>query len=179
MDERDILIAVAPNGARLGRRDHAALPLTPGEIAETALDCARAGAAMIHLHVRDDRGRHSLDPWRYELAITAVKRRVGDNMLIQVSSEAAGQYTTDRQMAAVEALMPECVSLGLREFIGNASAIETGARFLEVLYRNRTLIQYILYGPADILWYEHLCEQGIIPGEHHILLFVLGNSVVL
>lgn len=175
MDERDILIAVAPNGARLRRRDHAALPLTPGEIADTALGCAQAGAAMIHLHVRDDRGRHSLDPRHYEPAIAAVKRRVGDKMLIQVSSEAAGQYTTDRQIAAVEALMPECVSLGLREFIGNASAIETGARFLEVLYRNRTLIQYILYGPADILWYEHLCEQGIIPGEHHMLLFVLGR----
>ena len=172
---RGILVAVAPNGARRSHSDHAALPLTPEELAETALSCSLAGAAMIHLHVRDDRGRHSLDPRRYELAIAAVKRRVGDNMLIQVSSEAAGQYSADQQMAAVEALMPECVSLGLREYIKDEPAIETVARFLEVLYRNSTLIQYILYGPGDIHWYEYLCEQGVIPGEKHMLLFVLGR----
>ncbi|MDE0157615.1 MAG: 3-keto-5-aminohexanoate cleavage protein [Gammaproteobacteria bacterium] len=45
----------------------------------------------------------------------------------------------------------------------------------EVLYRNRILVQYILYGPDDVYWYEHLCEQGIIPGENHMLLFVLGS----
>ena len=175
MNKREVLIAVAPNGARRSRRDHAALPLTPDEIAETALSCAQAGAAMIHLHVRDDEGSHSLDPWRYEQAIAAVKRRVDDKMLIQVSSEGAGVFTADQQMAAVEALMPECVSLGLREYIKDASAVETGARFLEVLYRNRTQVQYILYGPDDIHWYEYLCQQGIIPGETHMLLFVLGR----
>lgn len=175
MNKREVLIAVAPNGARRSRRDHAALPLTPDEIAETALSCAQAGAAMLHLHVRDDEGRHCLDPWRHEKAIAAVKRRVGDKMLIQVSSEGAGMFTADQQMAAVKALMPECVSLGLREYIKDASAIETGARFLEVLYRNKTLVQYILYGPDDIHWYEHLCQQGIIPGETHMLLFVLGR----
>ena len=175
MNNREALIAVAPNGARRSRRDHAALPLTPDEIAETALSCAQAGAAMIHLHVRDDEGRHCLDPWRYEKTIAAVKRRVGDKMLIQVSSEGAGMFTANQQMAAVKALMPECVSMGLREYIKDASATETGARFLEVLYRNKTLVQYILYGPDDIHWYEHLCQQGIIPGENHMLLFVLGR----
>ena len=60
MNKREVLIAVAPNGARLSRRDHAALPLTSDEIAETALSCAQAGAVMIHLHVRDDEGRHCL-----------------------------------------------------------------------------------------------------------------------
>ena len=45
----------------------------------------------------------------------------------------------------------------------------------EVLYRNRILVQYILYGPDDIHWYKHLCEQGIVPGENHMLLFVLGR----
>ena len=175
MNKREVLIAVAPNGARRSRRDHVALPLTPDEIAETALSCTQAGAAMIHLHVRDNEGRHCLDPWRHEKAIAAVKRRVGEKMLIQVSSEGAGMFTADQQMAAVKGLMPECVSLGLREYIKDASAIETGARFLEVLYRNKTLVQYILYGPDDIHWYEHLCQQGIIPGENHMLLFVLGR----
>ena len=93
MAEQKVLIAVAPNGARRSRKDHPALPVTPDEIAETAAACAQAGAAMIHLHIRDERGEHSLDPVRYRQAITAVRKRVGDNMLIQVSSEAAGRFT--------------------------------------------------------------------------------------
>ena len=93
MAEQKVLIAVAPNGARRSRKDHPALPVTLDELVETAAACARAGAAMIHLHIRDVYGEHSLDPVRYRHAITAIRERVGDNMLIQVSSEAAGTRT--------------------------------------------------------------------------------------
>ena len=149
MAEQKVLIAVAPNGARRSREDHPALPVTPDEIAETAAACARAGAAMIHVHVRDEQGEHSLDPVRYRQAITAVRDRVGDSMLVQVSSEAAGRFTLQEQIAAMEILMPDCVSLGLREYIRDAATINPGAGFIERLYRNQTLIQYILYNPEE------------------------------
>ena len=175
MAEQKVLIAVAPNGARRSRKDHPALPVTPDEIAETAAACTQAGAAMIHLHIRDERGEHSLDPVRYQQAITAIKKRVGDSMLIQVSSEAAGRFSVDEQIAAMEILMPDCVSLGLREYIRDDATINPGAGFLERLYRNQTLIQYVLYSPEEVRWYEQLCEQRIIPGDLHMLLFVLGR----
>ena len=175
MAEQKVLIAVAPNGARRSRKDHPALPVTPDEIAETAAACAQAGAAMIHLHIRDERGEHSLDPVRYRQAITAVRKRVGDSMLIQVSSEAAGRFTVHEQVAAMEELAPDCVSLGLREYIRDDATIEPGAGFLQRLYHSQTLIQYILYSPDEVRWYEQLCEQGIIPGDIHMLLFVLGR----
>ena len=175
MAEQKILIAVAPNGARRSREDHPALPVTPDEIAETAAACARAGAAMIHVHVRDEHGEHSLDPVRYRQAITAVRDRVGDSMLVQVSSEAAGRFTLQEQIAAMEILMPDCVSLGLREYIRDAATINQGAGFIERLYRNKTFIQYILYSPEEVRWYDQLCKQGVIPGDSHLLLFVLGR----
>ena len=175
MPENTILVAVAPNGARRSRKDHPALPITPGEIAETALACAEAGAAMIHLHVRDEHGEHTLDPGRYQQAVTEIKQRAGDSILVQVSSEAAGSYTVCEQVAAMEQLMPECVSLGLREYLRDEASLEPGAGFLERLYRNGTLVQYILYSPEDVRWYEQLCKRGIIPGASHLLLFVLGR----
>ena len=175
MAEQKVLIAVAPNGARRSPKDHPALPVTPEEIAETAIACAQAGAAMIHLHIRDESKNHSLDPVRYQQSIDAIRKRVGDRMLIQVSSEAAGRFTVHEQVAAMDKLMPDCVSLGLREYIRDDATIEPGAGFLERLYRNQTLIQYILYSPEDVHWYEQLCERGIIPGNFHMLLFVLGR----
>ena len=175
MAEQKVLVAVAPNGVRCSQKDHPALPVTLNELVETAAACAQAGAAMIHLHVRDEYGEHSLDPVRYRHAITAIRERVGDNLLIQVSSEAAGRFTVHEQVAAIEKLMPGCISLGLREYIKDDATIESGACFLERLYRNQTLIQYILYSPEEVRWYEQLCEQGIIPGDIHMLLFVLGR----
>jgi uncharacterized protein (DUF849 family) len=52
-----VILAVAPNGARKTKADHPALPMTPEEIAMTAAACHEAGAAMIHLHVRDPDGQ--------------------------------------------------------------------------------------------------------------------------
>ena len=58
-------IMIAPNGARLKRADHPALPETIAEIVSTALACAKAGADGIHAHVRDSDGNHTLDEGLY------------------------------------------------------------------------------------------------------------------
>ena len=73
-----VVIAVAPNGARKRRDDHPRLPLSPGELAQCAADCLAAGASMMHLHVRDAEGRHSLEPADYRAAIAAIRERTGD-----------------------------------------------------------------------------------------------------
>ena len=81
-----LVVAVAPNGARKSQQDHPALPITPEEIAREAAACAEAGAAMLHLHVRDAQGRHSLDVEAYRTAIAAVRRAVGQRMILQVTT---------------------------------------------------------------------------------------------
>ena len=82
-----VFLAVAPNGARKTKADHPALPITPAELAATAAACAEAGAAMIHLHVRDADQRHSLDVEAYRAAIAAVRSAVGEDLVIQATSE--------------------------------------------------------------------------------------------
>ncbi len=110
-----VAIAVAPNGARKSRSDHARLPITPAELADCAADCLAAGAAMIHLHVRDGAGRHSLEAADYRAAIDAIRDRVGDALLIQVTTEAGGRYGPAEQMAHARALAPQALSLAVRE----------------------------------------------------------------
>ena len=48
------MITVAPTGAESSKADVPALPVTLDELVATAQACEAAGAAMIHIHIRDD-----------------------------------------------------------------------------------------------------------------------------
>ena len=170
-----LLLAVAPNGARKTKADHPALPISPDEIAGTAAACAEAGATMIHLHVRDEAGGHSLDPGRYRAAIEAIRRAVGERMVIQVTSESVGIYGPDEQMAMVRELRPEAVSLALRELLPADGDERAAAAFLAWLRVEGILPQFILYAAEELERFDGLVARGVIPGERHALLFVLGR----
>lgn len=170
------IIAVAPNGARKLKSDHPAVPLSADELGACAAACADAGAAMIHLHVREPAsGRHSLDAGLYREAISAVRREAGDGIIIQCTSEAAGVYNRHEQMTAMRALMPEACSLAIREILPDTAAEAEGAAFLAELYRASVMMQYILYSDEDVRRFLDLKRRGILPGERHFVLFVLGR----
>ena len=173
-----LLITVAPNGAYKQRPDHAALPLTSAELGQTAKQCLDAGAAMIHMHIRDAQGRHSLDVQGYRDAQQAVKAAVGDAMIIQVTSEAARVYKAPEQIAMVTALQPEAVSVGLRE-VDQPEIGEAGlAQFFGWLAKERVMTQVIVYDVADLQRWQALRAQGVIPDAPWSLLFVLGRYSV-
>ena len=166
---------MAPNGARKTKADHPAVPLTAEELGRTAAACAEAGASMIHLHVRDRDGKHSLDVEAYRDAIAAVKRAAGDRLLVQVTSEAVGIYSPDQQMAMVRDLKPEAVSLAVREIVPDAAAEPAAAAFLAWLAAEGVMPQFILYSDTDLQRFDDLIDRGIVPGERQAVLYVLGR----
>lgn len=171
----ELIITVAPNGAYKQAADHPALPLTPASLAATAKQCCEAGAAMLHLHIRDAAGRHTLDVAGYREALRAVRAAVGDAMVLQVTSEAAKVYQAPAQIVMVRELRPEAVSIGLRELdqpeIGEAGL----AAFFAWLAAERIMTQVILYDTADVLRWQALQKAGVIPDAPWFLLFVLGR----
>lgn len=174
-DWSPLAISAAPNGAYKTKSDHPALPMTPAELAETAARCRDAGAAMIHLHVRDADGRHSLDPETYRQATVAIRQAVGDGLVVQVTSESGKIYAPDAQMRAIREVRPEAVSLALRELLPDAGGERTAAEFFKWLAVNGCVPQYILYSDAEVDWYRTLLERGVIPDTPHWLLLVLGR----
>lgn len=168
------LLTVAPNGARRGYADHAGIPLTPEEIAVDAKACLEAGAGMLHLHVRDDQGRHLLDAQAYRRAIDAVRDAVGDDLIIQVTTEAAGHYAPAEQMAVIRELEPEAVSLAIRELLSGADEADGGA-FCHWLAARGIATQYILYAPEELERFYQLRRCGVLPPGEAFLLFVLGR----
>ena len=55
------LITVAPTGAEVSKRDAPALPVTLDELVVAAKECEALGASVIHIHIRDDEARPTLD----------------------------------------------------------------------------------------------------------------------
>jgi 3-keto-5-aminohexanoate cleavage enzyme len=170
-----LIVAVAPNGARKTRDDHPALPMTADEIGLTAAACAEAGAAMIHLHVREDDGTHSLDADRYRDAIAAVRREAGPDMIVQVTSESAGIFAVEAQRAMVRAVRPEAVSLGIRELCPTEAEEPGFAALTSWMEAEGVAPQYILYDPSDVARYADLARRGVLATAAPFLLYVLGR----
>ena len=170
-----VMIAVAPNGPRKTQQAPPPLPISPKELAHTAAACLDAGACMLHLHVRDENLGHSLDAQRYREAILAIRQQVGEEFIIQITTEAVGIYSPEQQIQTVVDVRPEAVSLAIREISPSGADEKISAEFFTFLQREHIAPQYILYDKKDILHFRELLERGVIPDENIFVLLVLGR----
>lgn len=90
-----MLITAAMVGAETTREQTPHLPITAEEIAEDAVRCREAGAAMVHLHVRTPEGKPSQDAELFRAAIRAIRKRT--DVLIQTSTGGAVGMTVDQR----------------------------------------------------------------------------------
>ncbi len=174
-----LIVTVAPNGAYKTHAQHAEVPITPEAMAVTAKRCLEQGAAMLHLHVRQPDGRHLLDAEAYRDATAAVRRAVGDELVVQITTEAAGIYAPPAQMQVVREVIPEAVSVGLRELVvpGGVDRADDAqlAGFFGWLVDHDVMTQVILYDVPDVQRWQDLRTRGVIPDAPWFLLFVLGR----
>jgi 3-keto-5-aminohexanoate cleavage enzyme len=173
----NLTIMVAPNGARKGRADHPNLPITIDEIACEAVECHAAGVQAIHVHVRDDDERHCIDASRYLATADAVARLAGRELIVQMTTEAVGQFAPPQQIAAVRAVRPEAVSIAVTELVPDASAESAAAELYGWAHQNSIAVQHILYMPDEFDRLLDLIARGVIPGKRHSLIFPLGRYV--
>lgn len=112
---KPLLITVAPTGAETAKADCPQLPTTPEEIAQTAIDCERAGAAMIHLHVRDHEHRPTLDLPLLKEWVAAV--RESSDLVVQLSSGGSVHDPLDARLKVLDAEPDSCsLTMGTTNF---------------------------------------------------------------
>lgn len=174
MTHRPIL-AVAPNGAYKQKSDHPELPINIDEIVDCTIQAQQAGASLLHLHIRDQQNRHTLDANTYRHTIDAIHDALGDLIIIQITSEAANIYTSDEQIKCIKTVNPECVSIALREIIPDRQSIPDAQALFHWCAEYRCRIQFVLYDEKDLLRYFNYIDQGVIPDVAHSILFVLGR----
>src|SRR5947208_2904054 len=106
-----VILTCAITGAETTKEKQPHLPVTPSEQAQAAAECVKAGASIIHLHVRDDQGKPSQDAERFRASIDAI-RKAAPGVIIQISTGGAvGESIENR--ARPLALKPEMASLNL------------------------------------------------------------------
>ncbi len=86
-----VIITAALTGAGTPKELNPNLPLTPVEIAEDAYRCWQAGAAVVHLHMRDDEGRGTMDKEKFAQAIRLIRAHKDCDVVINCTS---GGYIT-------------------------------------------------------------------------------------
>jgi uncharacterized protein (DUF849 family) len=100
------LITVAPTGAEAGKAAVPALPVTLAELVSTAKECEAAGAAVIHVHIRDENARPTLDGTR--LADTVAALREATDLIVQLSTGGAVTDPFEARLAVLDAAPDAC-----------------------------------------------------------------------
>ncbi|MBU1092940.1 MAG: 3-keto-5-aminohexanoate cleavage protein [Firmicutes bacterium] len=92
-----LIITCAISGAEVTKQDNSYVPYTIEETAEEAYQAYLAGAAVIHLHVRNDDGTPTQDQKRYQQAIEAIQKRC-PGVIIQPSTGGALGMSRDERL---------------------------------------------------------------------------------
>lgn len=91
----EVILACAVTGARdtIGR--HPAIPVTPEEIANAAIDAAKAGATVAHCHVRDPQtGKGSRDPTLFREVVDHIRDSDTD-VVINLTTRMGGTWVVN------------------------------------------------------------------------------------
>ena len=100
------LITVAPTGAELAKSDVPQLPTTLEELVETAVRCESAGAAMIHLHIRDAEHKPTLDRGLLKNAVDAI--REATDLIVQLSTGGSVHDPLEQRLTILDAEPDSC-----------------------------------------------------------------------
>ena len=90
--QRKVMISCAVTGSADTPSRNAAVPVTPTEIAASAIDAAKAGAAIVHIHVRDPKTtRPSMDGALYREVVERI-RASGSDVLINLTTGPGARF---------------------------------------------------------------------------------------
>jgi uncharacterized protein (DUF849 family) len=124
----EVIVTCAVTGAGDTVGKHPAIPVTPTQIADAAIEAAKAGAAIAHIHVRDPKtGKGSRDPALYREVVERVRSSDTD-VVINLTAGMGGDFevrddepakagpATDmvgplERLVHVEELLPEICTL--------------------------------------------------------------------
>ncbi len=170
-----VIITCAITGAETTRDKQPNLPITPKEQAIAAEECVKAGASIIHLHVREDDGRPSQRPERFKEAIDAIRARVPE-VIIQISTGGAvGESIENRAKPLL--LKPDMASLNMGTlnfgddvFLNHPKDIEA---FALKMNEYGVMPELEVYEAGMVETAFRLAKKGILKGPMHFQ-FVLG-----
>jgi uncharacterized protein (DUF849 family) len=194
MHERKTIITCAVTGNLTKPEQHPGLPITPQQIATSALEAAQAGAAVVHIHVRDPQtGRPSMEIDLYRQVIERI-RSVDSELIINLTTGPGGRFipsdddpkvaapgTTllppERRVEHIAALKPDICSLDLNTMnSGGDMVINTPKnvrRMAKVIREAGVKPELEIFDSGDLHLALDLIKEGVLDGPG-LWTFVLG-----
>lgn len=184
LDRTIITCAVTGNLTTRAQTPH--LPITPKEIAASALEAAAAGAAIAHIHVRDpETGAPSMELALYREVVDRIRER-DPELILNLTTGLGGRYipsdadpsiaapgTTltvpERRVAHVAALRPEICTLDLNTMVSGREVVintpQTVARMAKVILDAGVRPELELFDSGDVRMAQDLIKDGTLPGS--------------
>jgi uncharacterized protein (DUF849 family) len=180
---QEVIISCAVTGAgdTVGR--HPAIPVTPRQIADSAIEAARAGAAIVHIHVRDPQtGKAARGPHLYRETVTSI-RDSGVDMIVNLTAGMGGDFFFDpnepirggpgtdmanavERVLHVEELLPEICTLDCGSLnFGNGAFIATAPILREMAKRTLAVgvkPEIECFELGHIYFAKQLISEGLI-----------------
>ncbi|MFM0212419.1 3-keto-5-aminohexanoate cleavage protein [Paraburkholderia sediminicola] len=185
MHERKTIITCAVTGNLTKPEQHPGLPITPQQIATSALEAAQAGAAVVHIHVREPQtGRPSMEIDLYRQVIDRI-RSVDPELIINLTTGPGGRFipsdddpkvaapgTTllppERRVEHIAALKPDICSLDLNTMnSGGDVVINTSKnvrRMASVIREAGVKPELEIFDSGDLHLALDLIKEGVLDG---------------
>jgi len=174
MTNQPLMISCPIVGAELTREDYPHLPLTPEELAEAAREAVAAGATVIHLHVRDEKGKPSQRVDIFEEVTRKIRERC-DCILQYSTGGAVGTALAERCAPLV--LKPEMATLSMGSMNFGSELYEntenTIRSIAQAIQENGIMPELEIFDFGMMEMLERYLKQDVIPEKFH-LDFVLG-----
>lgn len=163
-----MVITCALTGAETTKEQQPALPVTPEELADAAEEARNAGAAIVHLHVRNDDGSPTADTKVFKKAIDLIRKK--SDVVVEITTGGAVGMSPGERIAPV-ALEPDMASLdcGTVNF-GNEYIVNTlpvMRQFASEMNKHRVHPTLECFDVSHVQSSHILIKEGLIKPPYH------------
>lgn len=168
------IISVAITGSQPTKAQNPAVPITPAEQVESTHEAFEAGAALVHIHVRDDEGKSSSDAGRFAIVQEGIRKHC-PGMIVQFSTGGRGRDPSERGSSL--ALRPDMASLATGSVNFATIIYENPPSLIDALagtmLQNEIKPEVEIFDLAMLYNARALVDRGVLKAPAHVQ-FVMG-----
>ena len=173
-----LIITAAICGAEVTKAQNEAVPYTVEEMVREAKSAYEAGAAILHIHVREDDGTPTQGRERFKVVMDAIRKELPDVIMIPSTGGATGMSPEERLQPTE--LFPEMATLdcGTCNFGDEIfdNTMPTMRAFGKRMIENHIKPEYECFDMGGLDTVLTMAKKGEVPGAPMLFNFVLGVS---
>ncbi len=173
MAKKKTIITAAVTGAWPKKENNPNVPMTPQEIADDVYACWKAGAAIAHLHMRDDEGNGTMSTEKFVETVNLIKTKYPDcDIILNLTTSGDIHADDDIRVAHIKLLKPEMASYdcGSMNWL-NSGLFINSPKFLEMcgllFQETNTKPEIEAFDPGMIANAAYYLKKGVLKAPLH------------